>query len=684
VRRGRPRRSGILGAAAALVLALLAPAAGGAGAFRFERDVVPGGPGPNRLEVDLPLLAGALPFDPAAGNGLADLRLLAASGEEVPYLLIEPPRVADVWDEARTLAIAPTKTSSGFEADLGRTVLSDRLDLGGLGAPFLKRARLEGSGDRARWTVLADEVTVFDLPAERLTRTWVDFPPSEVRYLRLTWNDASSARLELPGRASARRVVGAPPAPPLAASLPFERRGAEPGRSRYRVRLPAARLPVVAFEFVVGEANVARDVRITEARLRGSELVPVTLGSSGLRRAARGALSAGDLVVPVERPSEASVEIEVDDGSNPPLELREIRAVFGRLPWIYFESRAGEKLTARFGAPGLAAPRYDLEAARGSAEGRPLLRAAWGERRDAAPTPGGPSAPVVPGGGPIDPKPFRSARTIPAGPAGLTALKLDAAVLAGSDGLSDVRIATPGGAQVPYLLETLSEPLTLKLPALRSIPRPEERGRTAAADPRRSYFEAILPYHDLPPARLSIPTGARVFHRLVALLFLRDETVPSGRSDRPDGWKTVAGATWTHADPESPAPPLSLEVPKLPQGRLVLAIDDGDNGPLPLGEPLLFLPSHRLRFVREGTSPLTLLYGQPGLAAPRYDIALLASRLLGAPAEEVSPDPAEEARSPERPAWTGRLFWGALIGAVVVLLGLVVRLLGRSEEPPAG
>jgi hypothetical protein len=386
----------------------------------------------------------------------------------------------------------------------------------------------------------------------------------------------------------------------------------------------------------------------------------------------------------VERPSEAAVEIEVDDGNNPPLDLREVRAVFGRLPWIYFESRGGEPLTARFGAPGLSAPRYDLEAARGSVEGRLLLPAAWRERRDAAaPAGGSPAAVPVPGGGPIDAKLFLVSRKIPSGPAGLTALKLDAAVLAGSEGLADVRIATPGGRQVPYLVETLAEPLALRLPALRSVPRPDEGSRAAPADPRRSYFEVTLPYPSLPPGRLSIPTSARVFQRPVALLFVRSGIgAPQRHTRQAGGPETVAVATWTHADPETPAPPLSLELQRLPTGGLILEVDDGDNGPLPLGEPVLLLPSHRLRFVREDAAPLTLLYGQPGLQPPRYDITLLASRLLGAPAEEVSPGPADEAPAAGHRDFSGRLFWGVLIGAVVVLLGLVVRLVGRSEAPP--
>jgi hypothetical protein len=98
---------------------------------------------------------------------------------------------------------------------------------------------------------------------------------------------------------------------------------------------------------------------------------------------------------------------------------------------------------------------------------------------------------------------------------------------------------------------------------------------------------------------------------------------------------------------------------------------------------VLLLPSCRLRFVRENAAPLTLLYGQSGLRAPRYDIALLASRLLGAPAEEATLDPAADAPAAGRPEWAGRLFWGALVGAVLILLGLVVRLLGKDEAPGA-
>ena len=259
--------------------------------FRAERTATPGRPGGNRLAVDVPLLAGAEP--PSEGRErLSDLRLYDRAGREVPFLLVEPPRAEPSWAAGRVLPFATTKTTSGFEVDLGRPRAVDQLRLLGLPAPFLKRARLEASGDRSRWTLLAGEGTLFDLPAEGLARTVVDFPPGELRYLRVTWDDASSGRLPLPARAEARLVPGALPPPPLRAPVPFARRGGEAGVSRFRVTLPAPRLPIAALEVVVEGGNVLRPARVTESRLSGSELVPVPLGRSVLRRADRGELRA--------------------------------------------------------------------------------------------------------------------------------------------------------------------------------------------------------------------------------------------------------------------------------------------------------------------------------------------------------------------------------------------------------
>jgi len=85
-------------------------------------------------------------------------------------------------------------------------------------------------------------------------------------------------------------------------------------------------------------------------------------------------------------------------------------------------------------------------------------------------------------------------------------------------------------------------------------------------------------------------------------------------------------------------------------------------------------------------TPVQLLYGQPGLPTPRYDLALLAPRLLGEAAHEIALPPETRATAPEPdPTATGRkIFWGALVAAVVVLLLVLGRLLrGQPGEPAA-
>jgi hypothetical protein len=667
-----------------------AQATGPASDYRYERYVRPAGPGPNRLPIDLPLLTGGRPFSVAsrmaeggettqvAQGGLADLRLFDENRREVPYLLVPPSPRGRVWSAGRVLPIAPTKKTSGFEVDLGGAQPVDRLLLDGLPAPYLKRARLEGSGDRAHWTLLVGETTVFDLPDDQLTREEIEFPAGEFRYLRVTWDDASSARLPLPRAARARKAAAGQAPPPLHAPLAFERTASEPGVSRYRITSPAPNLPIVAIELSVGGGYVLRRARVVESRLSGGEMVPVPLGSAVLRRALREGLAASDLRVPVSPPRESQFELVVQDDNNPPLDLAGISAIFAELPWIYFEAERGQAILARFGSPKAEAPRYDLEAVRPSLPRLPIADATWGERLDLAPGTAVAEASAVPTvGAPIDAAAFTRHRPIPPGPRGLTALRLDAAALAHSR-FSDLRIATPDRRQVAYLVERLDEPLALQLP----LPKPPDEGsRTTApsvrnglppAEGARTTYRITLPYAGLPVSRLAVDTAARVFSRRVRVLVERPD--PAARDGR--RFDVVGESAWGHTEPETAAPPLALDLPPLSRAEIWLVVDEGDNSPLPLARLRLLLPAYRLRFFRETDQPLSLLYGNPDLAAPRYDLALIAPRLVGASAHEVSPGPETgPGDAQDRTAVATALFWGALVAAVLVLVVLLARLL---------
>ena len=687
MRRHTVRAIATLAAATALASAGAQQPQSGA---RHERPVYPAGAGANRLALDAALLAGAQPFRveqvnasegrvAVARGGASDLRLYDTAGNEVPYLLVTP-EVEARWRGGRLLRVASTKDASGFELDLEALLPVDRVRLDGLPVPFLKRVRLEGSGDRTRWTVLAADATLFDLPDEGLEHTSLDFTAGSYRFLRITWDDRSSARMPLPRRVEARVASAVQGPAPLRAAVTIERRASEPGKSRFRIRLPGGHLPIVALELDVSAERVMRTARVSEGRLDGGQVVPTELGSATLRRAVRAGVSASALRIPLASPTEAQLELVVDDGNNRPLDVTGATAVFATLPFVYFESAGGDSLVARYGDRRLPAPHYDLEAMRDRVPALSLAEARWGAPREApgvGPVAGDGALPMA--GGAIDVKSFRFARPIPSGGPGLATLQLDAAVLAHST-LSDLRIGTSDGHQVPFLVERLDEPLALALPPIESV-------KSARDGTARSRYRIRLPYAGLPGSRLVLRTDARVFDRHVTV---EVEPSPSPADARPrgvgrDGQRIVANATWVNTEPDTPAAALTLERPPLASTELTLLIDEGDNAPLPLRDVSLLLPGYRLRFFRDGSTALTLLYGRPDLPAPRYDLALVAPRLLGAAAEDVVPGP-ESGVSNVTGITPTVVFWCALAVAIAVLLVLIVRLLRPSDArgaPPA-
>ncbi|HYH61956.1 MAG TPA: DUF3999 family protein, partial [Solirubrobacterales bacterium] len=500
-----------------------------------ERTITPGAAGPNRLEVDVSLLS-------HAAADLRDLRLHDAQKREIGYLLV-PPDNKPEWLDGRILPVAATKKTSGFELDLGHTTRADRLRFDGIAAPFLKRVRIEGSGDRARWTLLAD-ATVFDLPDERLRLLEVPFAAGDFRYLRATWDDRSSAPVQT-GRASARRHDTGTPPEPLRASVPFRKRASEPGKSRYRLTLPGPHLPLDAIELRVANGNVFRSATVTEPRLGNGEVLPVALGTGTLRRAERWGAVAEEMAVRIEHPSERELDLVIEDANNPPLAITAAIARFAPQPSIYFEAPSTTPLTARYGNPRLAAPAYDLEASRRYLDRAATAVAKWEPTsQEITPSPSATDTVAALQGAPVDRGAFRVARPLPKAPAGLTVLLLDADVHARSRELADVRIVTANDTQVPYLVEKRDEPLVLTL-----TPRKVESSRGT------TIYRLEIPYASLPmDSYIVLKTTARVFERHVTLRSAANERRGRTPSD-------LHNITWRATDPELLPPALTFHAP---------------------------------------------------------------------------------------------------------------------------
>ncbi|MGH9313786.1 MAG: hypothetical protein ACRD1S_11400 [Vicinamibacterales bacterium] len=681
--------SGLAGVAAVSVALTIAAAVSAqqnaAAPFRYERGVSGSASHAQRLPVDVPLLSGGRPFTVVrrgprlvAEGGLADLRFFDADGREAPYLLISPPAGEPPWLRASVLPIAVTEKTSGFEADLGTIEQVDRISVEGLGAPFLKRLTLEGSGDRRHWTMLAPEGTLFDLPAERLRQTELDFAPGPYRFFRVVWDDTNSGRVSLPAVVRARGAPAGPP-PPLStiAAAGFEHRPSEPGRSRYRVRLPGPRLPAVALRLDAAGGHISREAYVTEQRVRGGEAEPVPLGRAKLTRVIRDGAAASALRIPIASPGEAEVDLVIHDGDNPPLDITGVQIEIADLPWIYVEAK-GVRIVARYGSRTAQAPSYDLEAARATIDINTVPVGSWDAPRDAIGTAAPPSADLPATGAPIETSTFRHTRAIRPGNRGLVALALDAATLAHSRGparrFDDVRIVDASSRQIPYLVERLEEPMPLVLTIERATSRVPE---LAASNARRSVYRIRLPYQTLPDGTLVLTTPAQLFRRTVTV----GVESPPDRRRRDYSFDVIATAVWQGVNRDAAAPELTFSVHGLDAAELLLVVDEGDNSPLPLTQARYLLPSYRLRFYRPAGTDLRLVYGRSDLTPPQYDLALLAPVVMGAEAQEIAAGNESTATAAATAAAglvSPRMFWGFLGLAVLVLIALLVRLVRQS------
>jgi hypothetical protein len=261
--------------------------------------------------------------------------------------------------------------------------------------------------------------------------------------------------------------------------------------------------------------------------------------------------------------------------------------------------------------------------------------------------------PEVPVGANVDRSEFLFARPLGSIPAGIVSLTLDAHVLLRSHALQDVRVVDAKSNQVPYLVVPLQTPTIVTL----AIPPATREGN-------QSVYRLTLPYESLPDgAELELTTSASVFERDVVLRRPLDES--RGREaevlDR-FSWKSTP----------------SLRA-GLTSGRAIeVVVDEGDNAPLPIVSAKLRLPSFALRFVSPGT-PLTLLYGNPSIAAPRYDLALISSQLVGQPARSIAliGEPTAEPPAKRRES---RLFGIAISVAAAVLLLVLGRLVSAQRS----
>jgi len=123
----------------------------------------------------------------AARLDLADIRLVAADGNQIPYILARPE------DQTRKLKYQPTLINRSTNArgaamvtlDFGKLTVKNSIEVRTRGSNFRRAVRVEGSNDNIEFYTVIERAYVFAV--DNTTRfEQIDLPANDYRYLRIT------------------------------------------------------------------------------------------------------------------------------------------------------------------------------------------------------------------------------------------------------------------------------------------------------------------------------------------------------------------------------------------------------------------------------------------------------------------------------------------------------------------
>ncbi|HEY8993573.1 MAG TPA: DUF3999 family protein, partial [Lacunisphaera sp.] len=618
---------------------------------------------PGVVRVELPDAT----FDAAQPN-LADLRVLDPAGRETALVLDQPP-----------VPVARTVRPASFEARLenGVTVLTlatgttDPLSSLTLETPhphFLRAAKIEISSDRSAWSTLDEGVPLFrQWGAEQLEFSLGD---RAAAWIRITVNSAT-----VPFTGASLALAAGTPAAPVPIGARISDRGEFAGETVLTLALDGRHGPLASLEIDTPEPVFMRRVTVTVRDVRDLVSSERTVGSGTLYRVALdGAPARAQLELRLDHtPLTRELLVHIHNGDSPPLAVSGVR--LSRRPVsLLFMAAAPGRYTLLSGNPQAGAPHYDLAAFAGDLRIATATTVMPGPLQDMpnyqpraslaeAPLP---DVPLT--GAPFDPEGWSRRKPVQIAATGVQELELDPAALAGARGdFADLRLLRAGN-QIPFILE---RPALARSLGLTAVP---------VSDPKRPSFstwQIKLPHPGLPLLRVALASDTALFQRQFRLY--EKIAASDGRAYE----HSLASGAWSRTpEPGSPRTRVFDLGDRLQTDTLFIETDNGDNPPIALASVKAEHAVVRLVFKVAETDGFQLIYGQPAAAAPRYDLSLVAVKLLTAGrtparlgAEET--DPEGFARGALRHLKGGVAFWGALALVVVVLLVVVARLLPK-------
>ncbi len=604
----------------------------------------------------------------ASRPGLEDLRLVDDQAREAPFLLERPVQPAKVVRPAARfdVALEAEKTIATIETGMVQPLASVTLETPA--RDFLKAVLLEGSRDGKTWEIIAQHQPIFRL-AHGASRLLLPLPSETWAFLRITLDDRSSPPIPLTGA----RVYAASPEP--APSEPFGLKiiGREEGPYQSRLILEAAgaHVTLAGIEIETPERLFTRPVSLSYRHYEKNEIRETVLTSDTIYRIAlegQPATSKLGFATDVFVPSRELI-LTIHNGDSPPLPVSSILA--RRRPVLISWLAAAPGLFHLLSGNALcSAPSYDLAALPKSVEAELVTQGVSGPiLPNPAYRPAEPVAELQGLGSPIDLSEWKYRKRVHLERPGVHRLELDPETLSHtSPGFQDLRLIREG-KQWPYLFD--------RSPALRSLAPTVQK----ADDPERSTVSRWvlrLPYPRLPLRRLSCETDAPFFKRSAVLI----EQI---QDERGNPRNVLCGrATWVRT-PGQKSMKMVIDFSQSPSGdTLVFEIENGDNPPLTVDHFYVYYPATRILFKASPDAETFLYYGNEKASSPRYDVVLVADRLIAAEKTEATLSSAEALQKSSwqdafplkgSPVWA---FWIVLGAVVVVLLLVIRRLLPKS------
>jgi len=468
--------------------------------------------------------------------------------------------------------------------------------------------------------------------------------------------------------------AGAAPAPvPVGAHV--SSRDEFAGETVLTLALDGRNVPLAAIDFETAEPLFMRRVAVTVREVRNAIPSERTIATGTLFRVALNGAPAHERteLALAFAPPTRELLIHVYNGDSPPLALGAVRLKRWPVSLLFVAPVAGN-YTLLSGNPQATAPRYDLAAFAGEMRSASAAVVAPGGLEDtpdyhpseALATPPMPDIPLT--GAPIDAREWKFRRAVQIAEPGVQELELDLGALANSrHDFADLRLLRAGN-QIPYVLE---QPVLA-----RSLSLPPEDARDAKR-PSLSIWRLRMPRAGLPVRSVVLSSTTSLFQRQFRIF----EELPG--QDGGTYEYTLASGQWSRT-PQPGVPEtrvFELQEPTRTD-TLWVETDNGDNPAIALGSVQAVYPVERLVFKVAETDGFALAYGNTSASAPRYDLGLVAGRLLTSSrnvAHLGADDQGAAAKNPFAGINGGVVFWGALALVVAALLVAVAKLL---PKPP--